>query len=384
MNKPQELNRDFGAAFGELGYSEEQIELMNVATEFCRERSPIDKVRALLDDAVGFDRATWDEMAALGWLAIAIPEDFGGVGLSLAEAVPIAEQMGRNLMASPFAATSVAAQALLTGGTDAQKARWLPKIAEGTIASLALVEAQSGWDLSAITAGAKDSDTVLTLSGEKRFVAFADSAELLIVSVMYEGAKRLCLIETADLPHGSMRRETIVDETKRSFSLSLDGVSIAQDALMDAHVTEATLTQIELATALLQSAEMCGGTQGAIDYTLEYLRTRKQFGKVIGEYQALKHPMANAYVEYEKARSHLYAAAHSFGDQGAGEIAVRMAKAASDSAYSFAADRAIQFHGGFGFTHDCNAGLYRRNAIWCASQYGDAAWHRAKLAELLF
>jgi len=158
---------------------------------------------------------------------------------------------------------------------------------------------------------------------------------------------------------------------------------VSRAALLEIARTSSTLSHIEQAANLLQSAEMCGGSQSVIDYTVSYLQTRKQFGKIIGEYQALKHPTVDAYVEYEKARSHLYSAASSFSDQGVGEIAVRMAKAAADATYSFAADRAIQFHGGFGFTHDCDAGLHRRAAIFQASQFGDAAWQRLKLAPLL-
>ncbi len=158
---------------------------------------------------------------------------------------------------------------------------------------------------------------------------------------------------------------------------------LAKTALLDVGKTAQALAHIDQAAALLQSAEMCGGTQSVIDYTVSYLQTRKQFGKVIGEYQALKHPIVDAYVDYEKARSHLYSAASSFSDQGLGEVAVRMAKAAADGVYSFTSDRAIQFHGGFGFTHDCDAGLHRRASIFHASQFGDAAWQRAKLAPLL-
>lgn len=370
--------------FAGIGYSEEQIELLDIASEFCREKSPIAKVRALLESETGFDAALWQEIADLGWLAIAIPEALSGVGLSLAEVVPVVEQMGRNLLASPYVPSLVAQQALLAGGSDVQKAEWLPRLASGAIATMALGEAHGDWDLSNITAIATRADGQIRLSGTKHFVLWADSADLLVVSAQLEGKAALLLLEKSIVPAGALRRETIVDETKRSFALTLDGISVAENALLDPARTGAALAQIDLATNLLQSAEMCGGTQAVIDYTLDYLRTRKQFGKLIGEYQALKHPMVDAYVGYEKARTHLYSAAHGFPDQGRGEVAVRMAKAAADGAYSFAADRAIQFHGGFGFTHDCDAGLHRRAAIFHASQYGDAAWHRRKLADLLF
>jgi acyl-CoA dehydrogenase len=365
-----------------LGYSEEQIELLDVATTFCRDKSPIDKVRKLIDSELGYDADIWHEIAALGWTAIAIPEGRGGVGLSLSEVVPVAEQMGRNMLASPFVSSSLAAQALITGGVEAQQVEWLPKLAEGAVGTLALAEAHGDWDLNNITATARANGDQLVLSGEKLFVLWAETASVVIASVMLDGKAALVLL-TADDIAGRLRREAIIDETKRSFALNLDGLSVAKSALLDPSRASTTLAHIDVAAALLQSAEMCGGTQSVIDYTLDYLRTRKQFGKIIGEYQALKHPMVDAYVGYEKARSHLYSAADSFGDQGFGEIAVRMAKAAADGAYSHAADRSVQFHGGFGFTHDCDAGLHRRAAIFHASQFGDAAWQRAKLGQLL-
>ena len=367
-----------------IGFGEAQIEILDQATNFCRERSPIDKVRELMDSDTGFDAALWTEMAELGWMGIAIPEAHGGIGLSLADVVPVAEQMGRNMLASPFVATTLAAQALLAGGTEAQQSEWLPKLASGTIATLALQEEHGDWDLTHVEAKAVRNGDSITLSGKKLVVQWVEAAELIIATVSLDGAPALALITKADLPEGALRREAIIDETKRSAALTLDGISIPESQLLGPAKAGSALAHVELASGLLQAAEMCGGTQSVIDYTVDYLKTRTQFGKVIGSYQALKHPAVDAYVDYEKARSHLYSAAHSFGDQGAGEVAVRMAKASADKTYSFAADRAIQFHGGFGFTHDCDAGLHRRAAIFHASQMGDAAWQRAKLADLLF
>jgi alkylation response protein AidB-like acyl-CoA dehydrogenase len=144
------------------------------------------------------------------------------------------------------------------------------------------------------------------------------------------------------------------------------------------------LAHIELTASLLLAADMCGGAFSCIDYTLDYLKTRKQFGKLIGSYQSLKHTAVDAHQAYERARSHLYSAAFLVDQQGEGEMAVRMAKAEAGEAYSFAADRAIQFHGGFGFTYDCDAQLYRRRAIMDCAQHGDSRYHRRKLADLMF
>ena len=368
---------------GRIGLSEEQADLLEVATNFCREKSPIETVRGLMSDERGYEEKVWKEIVELGWLAIAIPEEYGGVGLSLAEVTPVMEQMGRRLVASPFYAATLGVQTLIAGGTEDQKSSLLPKMAEGAVATLALSEENNDWNFVNIAAEAAQHDGKLKLSGRKRFVLDAPVADWIIASVLSDGKPALVLIEKAALPENALRRETVIDETKRSYELTLDGIEVPESALLDQDRTQAALKHIDLAANLLSAAEMVGGAQGVIDYTIEYLTTRKQFGKLIGSYQALKHPTVDAFIEYEQARSHLYAAAHCFNEQGTGEIATRMAKAQADKAYSFASDRSIQFHGGFGFTYDCDAQLHRRRALWHASQFGDAAWQRKKLADLL-
>ncbi len=369
---------------GRIGLSDEQSSLLDVAAAFCREKSPIATVRRLMEDERGHDLAVWGEIAELGWLGIAIPEDCGGAGLGLAEVVPVMEQMGRNLLAGPFASTTLAAQAILAGGTSAQRQVWLPRLATGSVGALALVEAAGDWNLEAVACAATPCGAdALALSGAKLLVADAAEAEAIIASVRVAGGPALVIIEKDQIPAGALRREVIIDETRRSCALTLDGIEIRGDQLMDTERAAGALAHIHLAANLLAAAEMCGGAQAVIDYTLDYARTRKQFGQPIGAYQAVKHPLVEAYLRYEQARSHLYAAAHCFGEQGTGEIATRMAKVAADHAFAFAADRAIQFHGGFGFTWDCDAQLYRRRAIWHASQYGDGLYHKKKLADLL-
>lgn len=369
---------------GRLGFSEDQGSLLEVATSFCAKRSPIAKVRQLIEDETGHDAEVWREIVELGWLGIAIPEAYGGAGLTLAEVVPVMEQMGRYLLAGPFYSTTLAAQALVAGGTEDQKRTLLPRLAEGAITTLALCEASGDWDLSNIASTATRTTTgTLQLSGTKRLVSDAGVATLIIASVICEDRPALVIIERASLGAEALRREVIVDETKRSCELCLEGIEVPAANLLDVDRVDGALKHIHLVANLLASAEMCGGIQSVIDYTLDYLKTRVQFGKLIGSYQALKHPVVDAYVSYEQTRSHVYSAAHCFNEQGVGEIATRMAKAQADTTLSFAADRAIQFHGGFGFTWDCDAQLYRRRAIWHASQYGDAAWHKEKLADLL-
>ena len=371
------------ADFGQIGFTEEQIDMLGAAERFCREKSPMDKVRKLMESELGYNADVWTEIGALGWLGIAIPEEYGGVGLSLTEVVPVAEQMGRRMMHSPFAATTLAAQAILIGGTEAQKADILPKIAQGAAATLALSETNGDWNLENIKAEAMPDEKGYRLSDTKTFVADLKAAQWVITTVQLTGTIALAVIPKAAIPETAIRREVIIDETKRSYELNLDNVLIGEAELMSADKTEIALGHIHLAANLLSAAELTGSCQSCIDYTVEYLGTRKQFGKRIGAFQALKHPTVDAFVDYQKARSLLYTAAFNFGKQGEGEIAVRMAKAKAEETLSFAADRSIQFHGGFGFTYECDAQLYRRRAIFLASQYGDARYHKQKLADLL-
>ena len=142
---------------------------------------------------------------------------------------------------------------------------------------------------------------------------------------------------------------------------------------------------IEFASLLLLSAEITGGLVGSIHTIVEYLNTRRAFDKVIGSYQALKHPTVKILLDLEASRSHLYHAATVLADDNAGEaeIALRMAKAHGSAAFAFAGDRAVQFHGGFGFTYECDAQLYLRRALWCQYQFGDEAYHLQLLEPIL-
>ena len=368
----------------QIGLSEEQAQLIDVAAAFCRDKSPIDKVRALLEDETGYDESVWQEIAELGWTGIGIPEAFGGIGLSMAEIVPLVEYMGRALMRTPYVASVIAAQALLKGGTQAQKEKLLPLLAGGKVAVLANCEDHADWNMENIACTATAEGDTLKLSGTKYLVPHAREADYALVSVAYEGAPALVIVEAAQLDGAQLMREKIIDDTHRSYKLKLDGLEIAKDALMDVGLASETLAHIELTASLLLAADMCGGAYACIDYTLDYLKTRKQFGKLIGSYQSLKHTIVDAHQAYERARSHLYSAAFLFGQQGEGEVAVRMAKAEAGDAMSFAADRSIQFHGGFGFTYDCDAQLYRRRAIMGCALHGDARYHRRKLADLMF
>jgi acyl-CoA dehydrogenase len=366
-----------------IKFSDEQEQLLEVATNFARDKFPLDRTRKRIAASEDLDRSIWDAMVSLGWLGITIPEEFGGSGLSLAEVVTVVEPLGRHLSGTPLVSTTLVAQALLVAGTPAQKSLWLPKICEGAIAALALVEPHGDWNLKHLTAQAQPEGNRFVLSGTKTFVTDALSAELVLVSVALASVPALVLLDKEALGTAVIEREIVIDETRRSYRINLDGVRVAKTCLLEPSRAAAALKQIDEAACLLLSAEMCGGTSGVIDTVVDYLKTRKQFGHLIGSYQALKHPTVDALLMLDAARSHLYYAAGVFGDPIEGELAIRMAKALAGDALAFASDRAIQFHGGFGFTYDCDAQLYRRRGIWCEAQHGDAAHHRRKLADMM-
>ena len=215
-------------------------------------------------------------MASLGWLGIAVPEEFGGSGLGLAEVVTVVEPMGKYLVGMPLVSTTLVAQALLMAGTNAQKNEWLPKICEGIVGSLALTEPSGDWGLPHPYTSATRNGDMLTLKGTKTFVTDAASADLVIVSVTLDGKPALVLLDKDTLGKAKLTREIVIDETRRSYRLELDGISIPSAQLLDPTQAAAALTHLEQAACLLLSAEACGGASGVIDVVVDYLKTRIQ------------------------------------------------------------------------------------------------------------
>ena len=220
------------------------------------------------------------------------------------------------------------------------------------------------------------------MSGIKRLVTDAKVADTILATISIAGIPSLVAIDSGSIDSAALQRETVIDETRRSYRINLDGISVPATNIFDAEKTAAALKRYHLLSCLLLSAEACGGTAGAMDITLNYLNTRRTFDRFIGSYQSLKHTMVDILTDLEAARSFLYYAAGVI-DTDEGEAAVRMAKAQSSDNFAYAGDRAIQFHGGFGFTYECDAQLFRRRAFWTANQSGDAIYHRKRLATLL-
>ena len=366
-----------------ITFSDEQSMLLDTAVAFCRDKSPVSAVRAQLGTEHGFDRAVWGAIVELGWTGIAVPERFGGSGLSLAEVATIAEPMGRHLLATPFTSTQLLVQALVASGHEALQQSVLPRLCAGDIGTVALTEADGDWDLLQPASSATRDGKQLRLAGHKTLVTDAAVAQHLLVSVRLDGAPALVLLDAAALPAGCLSREGVIDETRRAFRLNLQGVSAPDAALIAGPGAVAALNAVRDAGMLIAAAEATGGIAGALDVIVEYLNLRTTFGRKIGSYQALKHTAAEILIALERSRSHLYHAATLLRDGAGTEIALRMAKTEACDGIAFAGDRAVQFHGGFGFTYECDAQLFLRRALWLQYTFGDSAHHRRRLADLL-
>jgi acyl-CoA dehydrogenase len=369
----------------EIDFTEERALLAQSARDLLARRSDFAAVRAALATPLGYDPALYRELAELGWLGLALPSAYGGADMPLSALVSLCEPMGERLFASPFLGSTLAARAILGAGNEAQRQHYLPSLASGrSIASLALFEPDGSWDLGHARAEARPTERGFQLSGIKTLAPDAQHAEHVVASVQLRGELALVIL-SADELRGRLQPERLVDETRRSARIDLSGLSVSSAALLDGAPGAPVLQQVEALAWLLLSAEMAGGAEGVLQLTLDYLRTRKQFGKAIGSYQALKHPMVEIMCAIEEGRSLLYRAATAFDRSSADlENALRMAKAQLGETYGYAADRSIQFHGAMGFTYECHAQLFFRRAQWAEHSFGDALHHRRHLASQLW
>ena len=363
----------------DIHYSEEHDLLRQQARRWLAERLPIAEVRRLSEDARGDDPAIWRELAELGWLGLLLDESYGGAALGIEHLAVLQEEAGRALLPCPLLPGTLAALAIQRGGSASQRAALLPSLASGErLATLAHVEPDGAWSFDATRCERKDG----MLSGEKRVVWAGASADWLIVPFREEGRVRLARID-ANAAGVELRPEVGLDPTRRTATLTLTRVAVDQADILEADASEVFAYLLPRACTAL-AAEQAGGADALLSMTASYAATRKQFDKAIGAFQAVKHPLVNALVGIEQTRSLVYAAATAIdsGSEGAQELA-RMAKAHASDVYVFAASRAIQLHGGFGFTIDCDAHLYFKRAQASRPAWGDAAHHRKWLASHL-
>jgi alkylation response protein AidB-like acyl-CoA dehydrogenase len=346
--------------------------LKETARDFFREQAPVSRLRKLRDAKKnGRDPKLWREMSALGFAGVMVPEEFGGAGLGFVALGAVLEEAGRTLVASPLHSSAlVGASALMLAGTEAQKAEWLPKIASGeVIATLAVDEgAHHAPEKSKLKAsGGK-------ISGEKKYVADGHIADVFIVAGQ-EGALYLVKGDAK----GLSRRELVTADSRGAADLTFDGVA---GEPMNGGV--ALLEQILDRARIGLAAEMVGQASEAFEITAEYLKTRRQFGQVIGGFQALQHRAAKLFTDLELTRSCVLAALDAV-DRGAKDVAehASLAKARAGETLHNATNEMVQLHGGIGMTDEHDAGLYLKRARVAEALYGSASFHRDRYASLL-
>jgi alkylation response protein AidB-like acyl-CoA dehydrogenase len=351
--------------------NDEQRMLKDAARDFFREQAPVARLRKQRDaKRNGRDPELWREMAAMGWAGVIIPEEFGGAGLGYVALGAVLEEGGRTLAASPLHSSALAgASALLLAGTDTQKQEWLPKIAVGeVIATIAIDEGAHhapGKSKLRIEGG--------KLTGAKQYVADGHNADLIIVA----GADALYLVR-GDAA-GLTRRELITADSRGAVDLKFEGVA-AEKMNGGADVIDAILDRARIGLA----AEMVGQASEAFEITSEYLKTRRQFGQVIGGFQALQHRAAKLFTDLELTRSCVLAALDAL-DRNANNVAeyASLAKARASETVHLATNEMVQLHGGIGMTDEHDAGLYLKRARVAEALYGGASFHRDRYASLL-
>jgi alkylation response protein AidB-like acyl-CoA dehydrogenase len=374
----------------EFSFSEDQDELRRAARRFLEVASSEERVRAAMETEQGYDSATWEQLSEeLAWTALTIPEEYGGLGMSYLDLHPLMEEMGRALLCSPFFSTiCLGANALLLGGTDAQKERYLPGIAAGAAtATLAYTEKHGRMDADGVEATCSRNGSGYVLRGSKSYVLDGHTADLLIIAAREENSKGEQGVSLFLVPGDADGVERAwlptMDQTRRLASVELGAVVVPPDALLGQEgrgweLCERTLDLARIALA----AEQVGAAEMCLDLSVEYAKVRKQFGRPIGSFQAIKHTCADMLMMVESARSAAFYASALAG-QGDTDLqeAASSAKAFCSDTFFHCAAESIQIHGGIGFTWEHAAHMYFKRAKSTEALFGDPSFHRERVAK---
>jgi alkylation response protein AidB-like acyl-CoA dehydrogenase len=370
--------------------TEDQEMLRETAMAFARDEMPVSHLRSLRDSgANGNDPATRKKLAELGFFGVIIPDEPGGETFGLTGLGQILEAQGRTLAATPLLQTAlIAASALQLGGTPAQKAEWLPKIAAGE-ATFALAQDETAhFSPHNISTEAERDGQGFTLNGLKKYVPDGHYADMFIVVARTFGeAGDRHGISLFLVPRGA--KGVTVEPLKTVDShgaahVNFDGVHVPESALLGPADEGADILDPVLDRAAIgMAAEMLGSAQAAFDMTLEYLNSRKQFGQLIGSFQALQHRAAKMFTELEMTRS-CVAAALDAADAGKTDLAelASLAKAKAGELVHMVSNDCVQMHGGIGMTDAAEPGFYMKRARVQEALYGSASWHRDRYAKL--
>ncbi len=352
----------------QFGLNESQQILQTNARRFFAAECPMSEVRRIAESSTDYDATLWQKMADQGYMGAIFPEEYGGLGLGMVELALLMEEMGRALVPGPFMSTLVAAVFLEAGGSDEQKRQYLTRMCDGSIrAAAAAIEPNAALDIyeTDMAGGA-------AITGTRLFVSGADTADL-ILAVANNGVflvPKGSAVSIEPMPN--------IDITRKLFAVKFD------NALCEPLPNPAGFARAVDICTMAIAAETVGGMQRVLDLSVEYAKTRKQFGNPIGKYQAVQHMCADSYLETESARSATYFAAWALQERvPEASTAVSIAKMYASDASRNVGNRGIQIHGGMGFTWENDIHLYYRRFKTSETTFGDATFHRERIAQLV-
>ena len=376
----------------DFGFSEQQDLLRTSARQFLERECPPDMVRRWSDDPQGYSPDLWQKMAALGWMGLVLPEAYGGSGLSFVDLTILMEEMGRVLLPTPFfSSIALGALTLLETGSDGQRQQILPRLVRGEIkVCVALTEADGRYDPRGISMRASIRGNRTTLNGTKLFVVDAHVADYVICVARTRGGRdpnsgiSLFMLDMTS-PGIACTPLMSIDQTRRLCEVSFTRVGVSLDAMLGGRDAAWPTLQraLDKATVAL-CAEMVGGAEKAMEMCIDYGKTRVQFGRPIGSFQAVKHKIADMKVWVENAKSVVHYAAWAVDcDVPEASRAASMAKAYCSEMYTQVTADGIQVHGGVGFTWDHPMHLYFKRAKSSEVLLGNTTWHRERTAALI-
>ena len=374
----------------DFGFSEEQEEIRRQAAKLLGERCPTTHLRDMLEDERGYSQELWSAMAENGWVGLTVPEEYDGVGLGFLDLVLILEEMGKVGLPGPFIPTAVlAVEALVNGGSEEQKKQYLPNIAMGeTIWAFAVAEADGVFDCAGVQATAAKDGGDYILNGTKLFVQDAHNAQHIIVVARTGGSGdegiSLFIVDASAAGLKTTLLKTM-DGTRKQGAVELENVRVPAANLLGAEGQGAGIVKAVMNKACVAlSAEACGGTAWVLDTTVDYAKTRIQFDRPIGSFQAVKHPLADMLLHLESSKSITYYAAWTL-DENHEELdaSCAMAKAYASDTFRDATYQGVQLHGGIGFTWEHDMHLYFKRAKNTEFMFGDPVYQRERIATIL-
>jgi alkylation response protein AidB-like acyl-CoA dehydrogenase len=363
--------------------SKPQKMLQDSVKEFLSRHCPLERVRELMETPTAHDPELWEGLTDQGWVALTLPEAFEGLELGAVDLAVVTEAMGASCMPGPFLSNALGAEIVARSGNNDFAAEVLPSVADGaTLVTLALLEEKGSWDPEDVRLTIAESEGGLMVTGTKLFVADAESADLLLVVGRLDGAPAVVSVPR-DAAGLTVEAVPAIDATRKLYRVVFDavvgGTLVARGEMAAKALHDAT----RLATVAV-CAELVGGMQWVLDTSVEYAKTREQFGRVIGSFQAVQHHCADMLYLLENARSAAYYAAWAVSvDDPDADRAVSVAKAYCSDAAREVGNLGIQVHGGIGFTWEHDLHLFYKRAKANEILFGDAGFHRDRIAALV-